>query len=287
MERAYQVITDRVLAELDHGAVPWRKSWSTPIGQLPRNAISNRPYHSINAMVLGISGFTDPRWLTFNGARQIGGNVKQGAKASPVVFWRWIEAERENEAGQKVIKNIPFLRYYRVFNVAQCESLTLPAVPPEANPPRPVEAAEAIAAAFPGAPTVQWTNGDVACYVPSADVVRMPPRAAFRDPGELYSVLFHELTHSTGHPSRLRRFDLAAPLAPFGSEDYSKEELVAEFGSCFLNHEAGIESTIPNSVAYIQNWAERIRKDPKLVMQAAGKANHAANYILGRKESQS
>ena len=283
MERAYQVITDRILAELDSGVAPWRKAWSTPIGMLPRNAISKRPYHSINALVLGIAGYADPRWITFNGARTAGGSIQKGEKAAPVVFWKWLTAEREDDAGNKKTKEIPFLRYYSVFNVAQCEGLTLPPLEVDAMPPKPVEAAEAILAGMPNKPAVNWTNGDVANYRPATDQVSMPPRAAFRDAGELYCVLFHELTHSTGHPSRLGRFDLGAPLAPFGSEDYSKEELVAEFGACFLNHEAGIEHTIPNSAAYIRNWAERIRKEPKLVIQAAGKAHHAAVHILGER----
>jgi antirestriction protein ArdC len=120
-----------------------------------------------------------------------------------------------------------------------------------------------------------------AAYVPSKDTVTMPSRAAFDSQAEYYSTLFHELTHSTGHPKRLAREGIEK-IQPFGSEDYSKEELVAEMGSAMLCGAAGIEkATISNSAAYLRSWTNRLKADSRLVVSAARAAQEAADYIRG------
>ena len=278
--RAYEVIADRIIAALDGGTVPWRKPWSLPAGIRPQS-VAGHAYSGVNAVVLGLSGYCDPRWLTYRKATELGGHVKRGEKGTPIVFVTPLTVERENEDGQTEEKTIRFLRYYHVFNVEQCEGLPLPQVgTPE--PFDPIAAAERIIANMPEPPPISHNGGNKAYYTPAADSVHLPPRGAFSNAGEYYSTAFHELGHSTGHRNRLDRHGLETGIAPFGSAVYSREELAAEFCAAFLCAQSGIQNTIDNSAAYIQGWAKAINRDKRLVVIAASQGQKAADYILGR-----
>ena len=267
----YEIVTDRILDALDHGTVPWRKPWST-VG-VPRNAVTNRPYHGINTVLLGIAPYADQRWLTFRQTTQLGGHVRKNERSTLVVFWKQHQVTDEQDGEPRTI---PLLRYFNVFNVAQCDGLNL--APVQANNVEPVEAATAIVANMPNPPRIASDGGDRAYYVPSTDSVHMPPMAAFGGAGEYHSTLFHELAHSTGHSKRLNRESLDTP-APFDSEVYSREELVAEFGAAFLCAQAGIDNTLDNSAAYIAGWSRALRNDKRLVVGAASQGQKAADYI--------
>ena len=162
----------------------------------------------------------------------------------------------------------PLLRYFNLFNVSQCEGLNLPQV--QATPVEPIAAAQAIVANMPNPPTIAHDGGHRAYYVPSRDRIHMPAVNTFNGAGEYHSTLFHELAHSTGHIP-----------APFGSEVYSREELVAEFGAAFLSAHAGIDNTIDNSAAYIAGWSRVLRSDERLVISVASQGQKAADYITG------
>jgi antirestriction protein ArdC len=176
---------------------------------------------------------------------------------------------------------IPMLRFYYVFNVAQCEGLKN--VPVHAETPMDLLVKpEAIVAAMPQRPDIKHGMA-LACYSPSADIVSMPDQTRFEKREGYYATLFHELIHSTGHPSRLNRPTLTES-AGFGSNPYCKEELVAEMGAAFLSGHAGIsEIILENSAAYVQNWLEQLRNDKKLIVQAAAQAQRATDFILGVK----
>src|SRR5262249_423924 len=187
---------------------------------------------------------------------------------------------------------VPFLRYYSVFNVAQCEGIeahvpTLPGASPRAH--KPIEAAERIVANMPKRPEIRQ-GLEKAFYSPSGDFVGMPAPEQFRSGEDYYSVLFHELTHSTGHESRLARKGVSGTdgqWSAFGSNPYAKEELVAEMGAAFLCGQAGVvEGTLDNSGAYMAGWLSRVKDDPKLVVQAAAQAQKAADYILAAKHEE-
>ena len=277
--KAYEVIADRIIEALDQGQVPWRKPWSLKPGMHPQS-LTGRPYRGINALVLGLSPFADPRWLTYRKAVELGGHVRRGQKSTPVVLWKPFEREVENDDGKTEVKTFWLLRYYSVFNVEQCDGLELAAIETP-KPFDPIAAAENIIADMPNRPPMSHDGGNQAYYVPALDSVHLPPRAAFDEAGEYYSTVFHELGHSTGHRTRLGRHGLETGIAPFGSATYSKEELAAEFAAAFLCNEAGIESTIDNSAAYVQGWAKKLRTDKRLVVTAASQGQRAADYVLG------
>jgi len=287
---AYQVITDRIAGLLEKGVVPWQKPWHSG-DQMPRNLVSKREYRGVNVFLLHAMMFESPFWLTFNQAKELGGHVKKGERGSPVVFWKWLDvAAMEQPTGRKTV---PFLRYYSVFNVAQCEEIPPDKIPALSGSKRehcPITEAERIVAAMPKRPEIGHGGGR-ACYSPSLDRVTMPQPETFRTAQDYYSVLFHELTHATGHESRLNRKGVGSSdgeWSAFGSTPYAREELVAEMGAAFLAGHAGIvEQTLNNSAAYIQSWLQRLKEDPRLVVQAAAQAQKAADFILDRQHGES
>ena len=275
----YEIITSQILAELEKGKVPWRKPWRT---LPPVNLISKKPYRGINVFLLGFAGFGSQFWLTFNQAKQLGGNVRKGEHGTKIVFWKCKTRETETADGEIEERRSAFLRYYTVFNLEQTEGLkALLRLPPAF----PIQSAEDIVEGMPNPPAFEQDSR--AAYIPSKDTVTMPSRTAFETQAEYYSTLFHELTHSTGHVKRLGREGIEK-IQPFGSEDYSKEELVAEMGSAMLCGVAGIEQAIiSNSAAYLHSWISRLKADSRLVVSAARAAQEAADYIRGESPNDS
>ena len=269
----YEIVTSRILAELERGEIPWRKPWRT---LPPANLISKKPYRGINVFLLALAGYGSQYWLTFNQANQLGGNIRKGEHGTKIVFWKFDKFETETADGETEERKSAFLRYYTVFNLEQTEGLkALLALPPAF----PIESAEEIVKGMPSPPGFE--QDAQAAYIPSRDTVTMPSRTAFDSQAEFYSTLFHELTHSTGHAKRLAREGFDSPQK-FGSESYSKEELIAEMGSAMLCGVAGIEqATISNSAAYLQSWIKRLKADSRLVVSAASAAQKAADYIRG------
>jgi antirestriction protein ArdC len=280
----YDQITNRIIEQLQAGVAPWHKPWGSYAGQptLPRNLISQKPYRGINALLTLVSPYASPFWLTYQQAIKIGGHVNAGEKSTPIVFWKFGKNEVQEPDGSVTDKTWAMCRLYRVFNYEQCTipglDLTPSAAPTDKIFNRIAEC-EQVVAGFAG-PAVKHA-GDRAFYMPSLDAVTMPARESFDGPEEYYNTLFHELTHSTGHGSRLNREGINQ-MHFFGDPVYSREELVAEMGAAFLSGHCGIESkTLGNSAAYLQSWIRVLRSDSKLVLVAAGQAQKAADLILG------
>lgn len=270
-QKIYEIVTAAITAKLEAGTCPWQMPWAK-MGTAPRN-IKGNTYRGCNFFLLSMMGFSDPTFMTFKQAAALGGTVKKGEKGVPVIFWTFME---DKKSGEK----FPMIKYYTVFNISQTEGVkyTAPVVPD--NTFTGIEAAEAIVNGFENPPTVNH-GGDRAAYNRAQDRIVMPLKAQFTTEGEYYSTLFHELGHSTGHDKRLNRKELCSD--GFGSENYSLEELTAELTAAFLCAEAGIDGTINNSAAYIKGWLMKLKEDPKIFVQAAGKAQKAANFILGVK----
>lgn len=268
----YSEITDRIIAQLEQGVIPWQKPWVASGGCV--SYATGKPYSLLNQLILGRPG----EYATYQQVRAAGGHVRKGEKAHMVVFWKFIE-KKNDETGE--IKQIPFLRYYSVFHIDQCEGLTAKHTPPMPNSASPCEAADEIITSYlvRSGVTLQHCEGDRAFYRPSDDTIILPLLAQFHETSEYYSTAFHELTHSTGHESRLNRL---SHVATFGSTDYSREELTAEIGAAALVNYVGLESSasFSNSTAYVQSWLNALKGDKRMIVSAAGKAEKAVNMIL-------
>lgn len=285
----YDIVTNRIIELLEQQEIPWRKPWKSSGG--PRNLITKKPYRGINSFLLNCSPYSSPYWLTFKQASDRGGHIRKGEKSTLVVFYKWINTvaedsgESESIDQQSKLTKIPMLRYYNCFNLEQTEGIDPPREEETSNPFTPIETAEQIIQNMQHRPDIQY-GGDRACYSPHLDYIKLPPQESFHSPEEFYSTAFHELAHATGHASRLGRKGILE-TSYFGSHDYSQEELVAEFGASMLCGTAGIEqATIENSAAYIQNWLKVLKGDKRLAIIAAGQAQKACDYILGRKEEE-
>lgn len=268
-------VTARIIEQLEQGVIPWRKTWITSGAAISHS--TGKPYSLLNQILLTKPG----EYVTFNQITAEGGHVKKGAKSSMVVFWKWIETEDEDNPGET--KKIPFLRYYNVFHIDQTDGIKPKYSKPLPNVAQPDKAAEAIVRDYLTRSGVRLLHdeGNRAFYRPSTDSITLPLMAQFKDTAEYYSTLFHEMTHSTGHHSRLDRL---TKVAAFGSEDYSKEELIAEIGAAALVNHARLETsrTLTNSAAYIHSWLKALQDDKRLIVSASGKAEKAVNLILNR-----
>jgi antirestriction protein ArdC len=277
----YQLVTDRIIAKLEAGTIPWKHFASSPLGS-PKNMVSKKPYHGINYFLLGAcSKYSSPYWLTYHQAQELGGHVKKGERSEIVVFWKFLEVE-DKETGEK--KEIPFLKYSHVFNVEQCGGVNVPTTGEHGAPRKsdPIKEAETIIDNMPNRPRLQIDDVPSAYYSPAGDYVHMTNRGRCVSDERYYETFFHELTHSTGHPSRLNREKDMGGWHRFGSTTYASEELVAEMGAAMLCAEAGIFQAVEdNAAAYIANWLSKLQNDKTLVVKAAGKAQKSTDYILG------
>ena len=274
----YEMVTERIIAELEKGVIPWEKPW-TGVRAGAYNRISKKPYSLINQMMLKHTG----EYATFKQWADLGGHIRKGEKSEIIVFWKILDKEETNpDTGEKEVQKIPMLRYYNVFHISQVEG-----VKPLEQPfteVEPIEEADKIITDYITIENISFEEcaSNEAYYSPSRDAVVVPMKEQYKLINEYYSTTFHELTHSTGHKSRLDRLQTGA-VAAFGSETYSKEELVAEIGSASIMNMLGIETakTFRNSAAYIQSWIKVLKNDNRFIVSAAGKAEKAVNYIIG------
>lgn len=269
----YGEITNRIIAEMEKGEIPWKKPWMA--AGVAVSHTTGKAYSLLNQMLLGRAG----EYLTFKQVQTEGGYVRKGERSKMIVFWTWIEKEDE-ETGE--IAQVPFLKYYNVFHIDQCEGISAKHARELTETANADETAERVIADYVQREGVQIVNeqGNRAFYQPATDKIVLPLMAQFAETAEYYSTAFHEMVHSTGHMKRLNRLD--AP-AHFGSEDYSKEELIAEIGASALNHHCGLETpnSFRNSAAYLQNWLQVLKNDKRFIVSAAGKADKAVSLILG------
>lgn len=286
----YQIVTDQILEALESGVVPWRKDWQDVPGfGQPYNLRSKKAYRGINILLLGLEkdrrNYSSEWWLTFKQAKELDGTVKKGEKSTLIVFWLWFKVKGKDSDGEEAADSRPMLRYYRVFNADQCDlpEGTIPAPETIDRPELPEAAAQTIIDGMPNRPEIRHNDADRAYYSPATDTVTLPNHYLFNSVDSYFSTAFHELAHSTGHDSRLGRHSKGQKQAALGSEEYGKEELVAEISAAFLCSFAGISNaTIENQAAYIANWKQTISADKRMVVTAAAQAQKAADHILDK-----
>jgi antirestriction protein ArdC len=273
----YTEVTDQVIRMLEKGVAPWRRPW-TIAGLLPTNFRSKKVYRGINLLVLSMIGHSSPFWVTFNQTKDLGGRIRAGEKGTTVVFWKFLRAFERGESGEVLVDRVPLMRHYTVFNLDQTEGIDVPNQDDNAATFNPIEAVEKIVDEMPNPPEIRH-GGARASYDSRGDIVTMPPRSAFASSSAYYSTLLHEIGHATGSVKRLARPTIVSG-GDFGDCDYSQEELVAEFASAFVCAHAGIANEIEQSAAYLQGWLSVLRDDKKMLVQATGLAQRAADYIL-------
>lgn len=283
----YQEVTNKIIQALEKGVGPWIRPWRTA-GQ-HRNAFTGRPYRGINSLLLNLAqwegNYDYPLWLTYREAKKLGGHIRKGEKGTTVVFWKILEVPEvdpeglpvfDADTGEQIVKRIPLIRHYTVFNIAQCEGLdydriALPDVLNTHSPDETVEEAERILSL----PRIGvW--GDRAYYDRFQDIIVLPHESRFLSKNHYYATALHETVHWSGHESRLnRQFG-----ERFGDQAYAFEELVAEMGSAFLCAQVGIELDRLQHPEYINNWLQVLRNDKKAVFTAARKAQEAVDWLL-------
>lgn len=272
----YEIVTERILAELEKGKIPWEKPWIGGI-DCPIKHTTGEPYSILNQILLGEPG----EYLTLNQCNKEGGRIKKGAKAKLVVFWKILEKEDEKSKMQK----IPVLRYYNVFHINDCEGIK-PKFERKQHPNGATKAqnAENIVSEYSSRTNLEISHANQlqAYYMPRKHLVNIPDMDRFKSTEGYYSTFFHELVHSTGNKKLLNRFPDDAKQAAFGSDSYSREELVAEIGANMLLNSMGMDTdkSNRNSVAYIHSWLRALKNDKRLIVSAAGHAEKAVKLIL-------
>jgi antirestriction protein ArdC len=277
-------VVDMVIEELENGNVPvWRKTWKD---FSPMNAFSQRNYRGFNTLLLSFlcekMKYPYPLFGTFKQISEAGGRVKRGETSVPIIYWKVNEEKKLNEktgVETDVRHFTPF--YYNVFNLAQTEKIDIEkyAVSPKDN--NPLEMCEKVITNMPNRPRIEHNDQSRAYYRTRSDLVNIPEIIFFDGSAEYYAVMFHELSHSTGHSSRLNRF--VETDIVFGGNSYDYEELVAEMAATMLCSHCGIEQTVDNSVAYLTGWAQFLKNERKTTLfGAATKAQAAVDYILGK-----
>lgn len=273
MRNLHKETTDRIIAALKAGTIPWRQPWSGfGSGAMPRNAITNRAYSGANVVLLWLTaqerGYDSPLWLTYKQAEAAGGNVRKGEKSTQIIFVSFLE-KQDIKTGK--MKKIPFLKSFNVFNVAQCESINGHEPKVINNEERDILAEEFVTATQA---TIRH-GGSRACYIRSLDVIDIPMFESFKNAAAYYGTTFHELAHWTGHEARLNR----TKGKRFGDQEYSFEELVAELSSAFICAEFGYDNTLEDSAAYIAHWVKFLQDHEGAFVAAASSASQAVEYM--------
>ena len=282
----HREITQRFISSLQKGCVPWIKPWKASGNSttgFPVNAANERRYRGINVTILWSAaierGFARDRWLTYRQAQNAGGYVRRHEKGTPVVLYRTIEAKTDDkEQSVDEPKTFKVARCFTLFNVEQCRSLPSSVMGDAISDNPPSEGFPAVAALVDRSRAKIRHGGDVATYVPFADVVKMPDAKLFAAPEHYYATLLHELTHWSGHATRLNRPGIVETHA-FNSVSYAFEELVAEIGSAFLCAELGIRGDLRHE-GYIQSWIKLMEDKPNAIFRASAEAQAAFDYLI-------
>ena len=271
MNKVYEIITEKITQQLEKGIIPWEKPWN---GGGAWSHTTGKAYSFINQLLL-----EKGEYITFEQCKAEGGQIRKGAKSHLITFWKIYTKEEENEEKEITIKNLPILRYYRVFNIKDCIGI-------EQKYSKPcsfteIEEPQTIVDKWGKIVPIFHSNSDKAYYAPSEDAISLPLPEQFKKPNMYYATAFHEMIHSTGAPGRLARGKKGA-ASFFGGEEYSKEELVAEIGSYALCNITKISDTKTEeqAIAYCQSWLSVLKSDVKMIINAAAQAEKAVNYIF-------
>lgn len=293
-ERAdiYTRITEKIVADLEKGVRPWMQPWSSgnAIGRVTRPLRHNGlPYSGMNVLLLWSEamarGYSSPIWMTFKQAIELGGAVRKGESGTTVVFASRFTKTEVGVAGEEFDREIPFLKAYAAFNVAQIDGLPdryYARSEPVTDPIQRIEHADRF---FANTGAVIRHGGERAFYSPAGDFIQMPPFPTFRDAAAYVATLSHEACHWTAAPSRVNR-----DLSRYSKDrtERAREELIAELGSCFLCADLGIVPELeprPDHASYLDSWLRVLSDDKRAIFSAAAHAQRAVAYLHDREPS--
>lgn len=288
----YQEVTNKIIGMIEQGVAPWRRTWSTY--GLARNYVTRHIYTGINLILMNNTPHPIPYFMTFKQAKEQGGQIRKGAKAEMAIYFNVYykdsfdrtltkeEAQMSRNSGEE-IQVLKFIKYYNVFNIADIEGIKFETPEIESRQNEKIIWCENVIENMPNRPELKCIDSNRAFYSPALDFVNMPGIEQFETAEYYYATFFHELTHSTGHASRLAREEVMNPQS-FGSKPYSREELVAEMGASFLCSTLQIDydSVMENNVAYLAGWLKVLKEDSKFIFKAAAEAQKAVDFILNR-----
>jgi antirestriction protein ArdC len=294
------------LEKIKEGKAPWRKPFKDDANFagafVPRNPASKHIYSGINSIVLKLhqqlSGYSDPRWMTYNQATELGGQVRKGEKGVQILVpYKRVKKDKDSSTGEeKVTGSYVTFGVKTVFNVEQIDGLNLPTVKAEAGEPKtPLEAQEFILERYQKsmeakglkAPDVSYTyvgeygsHSSSPNWSPTSDIITLPTKEQFNSPEDMFDTIAHELAHSTGHKDRLDRTELTKN---YGTSNAARgeEELIAEIASAILASMFGVNSDFDNTAAYVQSWLSALQDNPDMVMKSSSEAQKVVDYLLG------
>jgi len=287
MSKVYKIVQERILERLEEAIHSGEKfTWVKPWNGLsaPQNFVSKKEYSGINLLLLPMGGY----YLTMKQVSSLGGKVIKGSKSFPVVYWSFVDSKKDEVSEEGEIlgeaKKVPIFKYYNVFHQSQITGIEFPSF--DVMTDEVVNnKAEELVELYKSIVSINEVKGsNEAYYTPTHDGIYLPNHTQFKSKNEFYATAFHEMIHSTGHKSRLDRFKEGTT---FGSEVYSKEELVAEIGASMLMAYCGIddETVQNNSIAYLKGWYEQIKKgNANEITFASQQAQKAFNFIVEKVE---
>lgn len=280
MSKVYEIVQDKIIKAMEEaiengGTAPWRKPW---VGGIPKNYLTKKHYRGINLLLLGGGSYLTLKQIKELAKKDPKIKLKKGSKSEMVVFWSFVD-KKDKEKDSEEDNSYAILRYYKVFHISNVEGIEEEET--QVFEHEPIDRAELLLNKYKEEVSISVQKSNKAYYVPALDKIVLPELNQFERSEEFYSTAFHEIVHSTGHESRLSRFH-SSDQVNFGSDSYSKEELVAEIGSNMILSSLCIENEQQqeNSVSYLYGWLKAIKKDPKLITLASQKAQKAADYIL-------
>jgi antirestriction protein ArdC len=269
----YELVTNRIIAHLENGEVPWQRTWID--GGIPQNIVSKKAFRGINIFLLASLGFKKNYFLTYQQALSIGATIKKGEQSNFAIFWQW---DKDKNQTSESSSKYPTLRYYLVYNVEQCEGIPLDLIPEIPLPFDPKLECQRIVDEMPVPPAIRFIRSEQS-YSTVEDCVSIPPIYRFKNSESYYETLFHELIHSTRHPSRLNR---GAKMKDNQLEENERdlEELIAELGTCFLKSCAGLKGVGEYSAEYLKKWLTKFKENKRTIVYAASQAQRAVDFIL-------
>lgn len=271
-------VLDKLIESMERGVLPWKRGWETSGGGLPTNPSTGRDYSGSNIMILWAEqaekGYSSSAWLGFNQGSKLGGSVRKCEKSTYIILYR--PYEKENDKGE--LETFGYITTKPIFNIDQFDGLDHLKQPVATHEWTPVEAVERLL--IQSGAVIEYGT-DRPCYVPSVDKIRLPERNRFHSPESFSATALHELTHWTGHASRLNR----TKGKRFGDDAYAYEELVAECGSAFVQAKIGLQADVEYHASYLDSWLGVLKKDRSVLMHAASAASKAADYMINQNKS--